>query len=271
MTFKRNSREYWKKQHKINPLYEYNELSQDEFLKKVDVSIRKIEAKHKIKDDKGYWEGKNGELLTPEGIAKEYYESLGFEVYYCERKIISTLVGAFLWTPINDPEDDRLEFFGIGSRGKYSKNKNSEILWMMLPRDFGSYEFFLRKKENFLEWIELIKSNPLIGQYDYFLECSKNLREYLWVYNTESENITRKFLEVVPDNITIKLILWGIEHFWDRQTGWPDLFLVKEKEFLFVEVKTPHDKLSPDQMNWFEWVISNKIFNCEICKIKKIK
>jgi hypothetical protein len=115
------------------------------------------------------------------------------------------------------------------------------------------------------------KSGRLIEQYDYFLGVSPHLRDYLWVNNYESEEITRIFLTVVPDEITFKVIEWGIKHFWDRQTGWPDLFFLKDKDFFFVEVKGPNDKLSPDQMNWFEWVIKNNIFKCFICKVKIIK
>lgn len=143
---------------------------------------------------------------------------------------------------------------------------------MTLPNDFGSNQFFHRKKEYFLEWLNILKkSDRLIGQYDYFLGVSSHLRDYLWVNNYESEEITRKFLTVVPDEITFKVIEWGIEHFWDKQTGWPDLFVVKDRDFFFVEVKGPNDKLSPDQMNWFEWIVKNNIFKCFICKVKKIK
>ena len=264
------ARIYWRETHKTNPLYEYETINQNNFIKQNNIPFIELKGS-KSKD--GFWLSSKGEKLTSEDFVANYYKEKGYDVYSCERRIISTLIGAYLWTPINEP-DSKLRICGIGSRGKLSKTLSSEfengILWIQLPKDFGSNEFFIRKKEEFEEWLEIIsKSGPLIEQYDYFLEVSKHLRDYLWVYNDSSEEITRKFLEIVPDEITFKILRWGIEHFWDRQPGWPDLFVVKNSEYFFVEVKGPNDKLSPDQIAWFKWVVDNKIFKCVICKIKK--
>ncbi|MFX0210685.1 MAG: hypothetical protein ACFFDT_32195, partial [Candidatus Hodarchaeota archaeon] len=35
-------------------------------------------------------------------------------------------------------------------------------------------------------------------------------------------------------------------------------------------VKSPNDKLSLEQMQWFEWAIEKVKIPCEICRIKKI-
>jgi hypothetical protein len=141
---------------------------------------------------------------------------------------------------------------------------------MSLPKDFGSHEFFIRKQSEITDWLSLIKKNgALVDQYDYFFSGSEILRDYLCVNNKESEILTKVFLKVVPDEITLKIIEWAIKHFWERQPGWPDLFITNDKEYFFVEVKGPNDKLSLDQMNWFEWIMKNKLFNCYICKLKR--
>jgi len=272
--FKKEAREYWKKIHKTDPLYQYSEISQDEFLAKVKVPIVQLSGKYINKNGKGLWINKDGNEVSCEEFIADYYRNKGYNVYFCERKIISTLIGAFLWNPINRP-DEKLEIRGIGSRGKYSKTPLSDfdkhgILWFHLPKDFGSKEFFIRKKEEFIEWLNLLKnSGPLIEQYDYFLNISKRLRDYLWSNNKEAEEITRVFLTVVPDEITFKVIKWAMKYVWDKQPGWPDLFVVRDNEYFFVEVKGPNDKLSPDQMEWFKWVINNNIFSCYISRLKK--
>jgi len=214
-------------------------------------------------------------LLRPENFAAEYYRKLGYQVHICERRLINTLVAAFLWTVICDSDDPLSRICGIGWRGeRFSKLDPSSFderygLLLRLPIDFGSRAYYTRRNETIEEWVDLHRrGGQLIELYDYFLEVSTGLREYLWVCNTESEELTRAALEIIPKDMVIKMIMWTIEDFWDRHHGWPDLFIYDNKEFLFVEVKSPKDRLSLDQMRWFKWAIENHI-PCEICRLNK--
>ena len=53
----------------------------------------------------------------------------------------------------------------------------------------------------------------------------------------------------------------------------PDLFVFKDKDFLFVEVKSGlaryHDKLSLAQMNWFRWAVEEANMPCEIVRLQE--
>jgi len=107
--------------------------------------------------------------------------------------------------------------------------------------------------------------------YPYLLENGSSLRDYLWANDKKSIKIATKALEVMKPNEVVTCLEWAIEDFWNRQPGWPDLFIYKNKEYKFVEVKSPHDSLSIEQMNWFEWAITKSKLPCEICRIKKEK
>ena len=41
-----------------------------------------------------------------------------------------------------------------------------------------------------------------------------------------------------------------MDAYWDRYSGWPDLFVYKDQEFFFAEVKSAGDELSKAQKQW---------------------
>lgn len=272
--FREESRIFWKNEHKRKPKYDTKEMNEEEFLKKVKVPVETISAKYELVNNVGRWITSKGERVSPERYVMEYYKEKGYDVFRCERRLISTLVGAYLITPIWEDKKAKLVYFG--PRGKLRTTKTEGInkhglIALHQALDFGTEQFYKRNKDNFNEWLDHNSKFGLISLYDYFLANSWELRDYLWVYNQESEELTRKFLKTVPDKTTIHLIKWTIQDFWNRETGWPDLFVVKDKEYWFIEVKSPYDRLSNDQMRWFEWVISNNIVTCKICKLKRSK
>ncbi len=56
---------------------------------------------------------------------------------------------------------------------------------------------------------------------------------------------------------------------WNRQPGWPDLLLQSSSEYRFAEVKSPHDKLSLEQLQWFRWAVTEAEIPCEICRVRR--
>ena len=41
-----------------------------------------------------------------------------------------------------------------------------------------------------------------------------------------------------------------MDAYWDRYSGWPDLFVYKNQDFFFAEVKSAGDELSKSQKQW---------------------
>jgi len=89
------------------------------------------------------------------------------------------------------------------------------------------------------------------------------------VNDDEAVELGRIALRVMPQSLVLKCIGWAVRDFWNRQPGWPDLFVFRTNEFQFVEVKTPHDKLSLEQMSWFKWAIEEAAIPCEIFRLRK--
>jgi len=274
---KKAARKIWQEKHNQNPKYDTTEITESAFLSQVMIPEIEVYAKYtqiqKGKQRVGKWISDSGEKVTAEVIATEYYRKLGFNVYRCERKLISSLVGTFCSLVIQDPEDPKnLIAMRHSTKGWTSTNKNTPLVFFSLPQDFGSHEYFYRRKKEFSKlFTELRKTHELKGLFDQFLKPSTSLRDYLWVNDDYSVELTRIALKVIPKEIIVDFIEWTIKHFWNRQPGWPDLLIIKPNQYRFVEVKSPHDKLSLDQMQWFKWAIEKEKIPCEICRVKKLE
>ncbi len=64
-----------------------------------------------------------------------------------------------------------------------------------------------------------------------------------------------------------KILHYLSRNYWSNFCGWPDLLVYKDKEFMFVEVKSSKDKLSEEQKNW---LIGNKEYMGFMPKVLKI-
>jgi hypothetical protein len=271
---KRKAKDYWKTIAKQNPKYDMRETSNAEFLSTVYIPEEHIFVEYRQieKGDQkvGKWVEQDGNLATVEQIAIENYASQGYSVLRCERLLISTWIAVFLCTSIQDTTDPRVQmFFRNSTKGWAPKNRNTRLIGIALPEDFGSAEFYVRRKDVISSTIDYLrKADNLLVVFDDFLEASESLRDYLWVNSDEAVSLARTVLEVLPKDIVISSIEWAIQDFWQRQPGWSDLFIYNGNEYKFVEVKSPHDELSQEQMQWFAWALEQKI-HCGILRVKK--
>ena len=272
---KRSASKIWQINHKENPKYDTTEITESKFLSQVPIPEIVVYAQYtqiqKGKQRVGKWISDSGEKTTIEEIATEHYRKLGFNVYRCERKLISSLVGTFCFPIIQDPGDPKnLIAMRQSTKGWTSTTKNTPLVFFSRPQDFGSHAYFNRRNQEFSKlFMELRKVDELRPIFDQLLEPSTSLRDYLWVNDDDSIELTRIALKVIPKEIIVDLIEWTIKHFWERQPGWPDLLIVKSDQYRFVEVKSPNDELSLDQMQWFRWAIEKEKIPCEICRVLK--
>lgn len=272
---KKEARRLWQEQHKHDPKYDTSELTEIAFLQEVSVPQREIEASYvqiERSDQKlGKWINEAGNPVSAEDIAAEHYRKGGFSVWTCERRLIAMLVGTFCCPVIQDPTDPRIQTVMRGStRGWTSQNRDTPLISFPLPEDFGSREFYFRRKVEFRELIsELRETDDLGALFEELLEPSTLLRDYLWVNEGEAVGLARAALKVIPHSMIVDFVDWAIRDFWQRQPGWPDLLLLRSDEFLFSEVKSPHDKLSLEQMQWFRWAVEEAGVACEICRVRR--
>lgn len=275
MEMKKKARKLWQKRHEHDPKYDTSQLTEAAFLSDVSVPQREVEASY-VQIERGdqrlgKWINEAGNPVSAEDIAAEHYRKEGFTVLTCENRLISMLVGTLCCRVIQDPADPRTQTVMRGStRGWTSQNRDTPLISFLLPEDFGSREFYFRREAEFRELIsELRETKYLDALFEELLEPSTLLRDYLWVNEDEAVDLARAALSVIPQSLVVDFVDWAIRDFWQRQPGWPDLLLLRADEFRFSEVKSPHDKLSLEQIQWFRWAVEEAGVPCEICRVKR--
>ena len=178
----------------------------------------------------------------------------------------------FLCHPIQGDDSNVVVTYRQSTRGWNPQNRNTDVIAIPLPRDFGSPEYYARRASALDDWIDgLSVSESLLPVFDSLVSDSESLRDYLWVNDDEVLADAHAVLEVVQPNQVARWIRWTIGDFWGRQPGWPDFIVHKEHEFFFSEVKSPLDKLSNEQKNWFEWALREEKLAVEICRIRRLR
>lgn len=274
---KKRAKNQWQLVHKTSPKYNTKEKTESRFLTEVQVPIREIEAAYRQiqrGDQKiGRWINSTGELTSVEKVATEWYVLQGFSVIPCERRLISTWVATLLSDVIQNIDDPLIrQSIRHSTKNWTTRNRETPIVVFNLPEDFGSHKFFDRRREALNYGLDRIRqASNLTLLFDSLLDNSFLLRDYLWVNDDDIVADARKALTIIPKETIISCIEWTVQDFWQRQPGWPDLFVYRDNEILFSEVKSPHDELSLEQMNWFEWAIKEAHIPCEIFRVTKEK
>jgi len=257
-SIKKDAKRIWQKNHKDVPKYDLKELTEAEFLSKVSVPQQYLTARYSpiqnANQKIGKWINQNGHPSTAEDIVAEWYRTKGFSVKRCEGSLISVLVGTLCISVIQDTEDPRRQI-RIGYSG---------------PEDFGTQEYFKRRSEAFDHLMTNLRgADGLEVLYKELLSQSISFRKYLGVDNEEAVELGLVAIRNMSQSLILKCIEWAIKGFWYRRSGWPDLFIFNDNTFCFVEVKSPKDELSLDQMNWFRWAIEEANIPCEIVRLQQ--
>jgi len=275
---RRKARHVWLRKHRESPKYDMRQKTEAQFLEEVSVPIREIDAKYmqvlKGSQKVGKWIGRDGTPTRADVIAQEWYESQGYLVVRSmrERGFISTWVGTFLSEAIQSPHDPRVRTVYRGSTREWrTKRQSLGPIAIALPEDFGSAEYFLRRRDALNAALYQMRSAPDLPKlFDMLLEGSEALRDYLWVNEDRVVMAAREAITVLPREVVVDAVEWAIQNFWSRQPGWPDLLMYRGREYLFSEVKSPLDELSQEQMNWFRWAVEQAKLPCEICRVRKV-
>lgn len=159
-----------------------------------------------------------------------------------------------------------------GSTVGWRHGAQAPLIQFLLPEDFGTASFYERRRSEFDAHFAGLEQAADLGQvFEALLEGAGTLRDYLWVAEDDAEELARAALSTIPKDVILRMIRWVVADFWHRQPGWPDLLLLRSAEYRFVEVKSPNDKLSLEQMQWFEWALvdAEEAVPCEVCRIVK--
>lgn len=239
--------------HKKSPKYYYSDEPQSEVLEKYKVKVINLHAVYsKHSERKAGIVDCEGRILSVEDFTAEYYKNKGYQVLYSESTPFHVLFGIYMWLLVQDPRDPECRMICFGDRKAFEEKQKGQMIWTPLPSDFGATGYTQRRisaiKEHFDTFPE--EKDGYLWLFDYWLEYSEGLRQYLWAHRIADIEKARMIVSILPVNILNKILQYLIEDYWGRYLGWPDLIVYNHSEYIFVEVKSSKDKLREDQKNW---------------------
>jgi len=254
--------------HKQSPKYKYIDKSAQEVLDEAKVEVENVNVTYIRSPEKQASVLYKKNVVTVEEYAKRYYEDKGHQVLFCESVPFHVLFGVFMWLVIQDPEDLMNQTVMFGNRD--TQNESNEVVVTMLPEDFGTKGYYLRREDLITEHLKFIaQTGDLLWLFDYWVDPSSNFRQYLWAHRDNDVFQARRILEIMNREFIIKCLKYLIEDYWAHYLGWPDLLVTKKSDFVFVEVKSSGDGLSGEQKSWIQKNASTLKFNFRLLKLHK--
>ena len=269
----RAAKKAWQIRHRQSPRYDTREQTEASFLARVSVPTREVRADYVQISHRGRtigkWRAGTEQNVSAEELVAGVLETEGYRVLSCERKLISVWVATFLVDVVQDPSDPRQQLVMRGSTRNWKRGRPTPQIRFHLPADFGSAQYYLRRQTQFDDALDALSDvKDLSAEFERRTERAQLLRDYLWAADDAAEPLARSALAIIPRETVVSALRWAIANFWARQPGWPDLFAWNDLGYHFCEVKSPHDELSLEQMQWFEWAVEHAHVPCEIARVK---
>jgi hypothetical protein len=237
--------------HQYSPKYVYHEESAEQVLTKHRIETIKLDGTYKKAET--CIAILDGDIpCSPEEFVALHFERLGYKALFTESVPFHALFAILLWPLIQEPNDPNLQMRGFGDRIAFEAKEKGKTIMTLLPMDFGTSGYSLRRADAIEQYFAMFpkSKDELVWTFDYWIEPSADLRQYLWAHRAEDVAKAREIVSILPLEITIKILRYLLGDYWNRFCGWPDLLIYRQDQFLFVEVKSSNDKLSEDQKNW---------------------
>lgn len=107
-----------------------------------------------------------------------------------------------------------------------------------------------------------------LGEWDWESALEKDYSDSeLFILDEQTKTMVSDFLKVVSPNCLDVMLSYLSEDFWNRQTGFPDLFVIEENEIKFIEVKAEGDSLKNGQLKQLR-ELEKAGFKVEILNVK---
>jgi hypothetical protein len=238
--------------HESSPKYEYHEESQHDVVTKHKVQVVALDATYRRTRERRVELMDGDATCTAEVFVARHFEGLGHEVLFTESRPFHALFGIFMWPLVQDPDDPEVRVVYFGDRNDFDQGVVCRQVSCRLPADFGSPGYAKRRVPAIEDHFRLIPENKeeLLWVFDYWVQPSARLRQYLWAHRPEDVVKARQVTSVLPAEATRGVLRYLVTAYWRRYCGWPDLLVHGEAGFFFAEVKSSKDKLSEDQKNW---------------------
>ena len=172
-----------------------------------------------------------------EGGVLEYFHDLGYQGVHIENYLWRSFFGLLFWDIIFDQDCEALHH-----------------PMQITPTDFYTPAFLHKRKQQLLARLKVLQhpdrfynliqhhyetkvgtSNPMVGWHDSILPL-----------------VAQCYDRLTPQQIS-SILLEMAEDLRENTRGFPDLFVWNQDSYRFIEVKSPNDQLSAQQLHWLHF------------------
>jgi len=172
-----------------------------------------------------------------------YFENLGYSAHFTENHLWKNILGILCWDLVFDEKQS-----GI----------HHPFQWA--PSHYSSEGFTLGKEKDFEEKMGLLASiDSLMAHALHIKENHEGKLNPLIDWYTLDIELIRELVHRVPQESLAHVLRYLWTHLSTHAKGFPDLFVFKDSEYQFIEVKSPTDHLSAIQYFWHDFLIKSSI------------
>lgn len=167
----------------------------------------------------------------------DFYEDQGWSGIHSENYIWRGMFGLFFWDVLFEAETNSIH-----------------NPFQRIPSDLYYPEFFQKRKAYFLQRIALLDDpraalRLIVHNFEHKFGIAT---PFIYWDMSLLEGIQRYFEHIDGERIG-KVLLEIARNVRENRKGLPDLFVYREDEYEFIEVKSPNDSLSAQQLHWLHF------------------
>lgn len=186
-----------------------------------------------------------------EDKALDHFRALEYEGIHAENYLWRSIFGLIFWEELFD-----------------SNQTSFHHPLQRVPSDLYSTAFYINRESELHKKIASIKSKKrLLKQITDIYQDKNGINNPLVGWNDALLPVIEKCIALLPLRGLKQVMLEIAKNVKDNSTGFPDLFIWKEDDYQFYEVKSPNDHLSSQQLFWLDFFQENKI-KSEILRVK---
>ncbi len=189
--------------------------------------------------------------INVEAAALNHFSEQGWDGIHAENYLWRGLFGLIFWEIIFDQ-----------SHGSFHHPLQRQ------PSDLNDHSFFKSRQallENQLNQFKTKKQ--LLKHLSDIHEAKYSIANRFVTWHESLLPALKEMVDRIPLKSLKTVLLEISKNLKDNSTGFPDLFLWKEKNYQFYEIKSPNDQLSAQQLFWLNFLSSAKI-KVDVLRVK---
>ena len=148
--------------------------------------------------------------------------------------------------------------------------KKGQLIWSLKPSDFGTTAYGNRRRDAIdRHFSKILYDADLECLFNLWLPPSEVLRQYLWAHKPSDIERAKRLLALIPKEKLLLILRYLVDDYWKHYLGWPDIFVYRQDEYFFAEIKSSGDRLSDEQKRWIRDNHASLKLPFKLVKIRK--